>query len=127
MASVKKYFVLLNLFLLTGVVYYGIGIFYKVTASKMDTTRTTPTEVAPGLTESQSVASPYGHYQPIMARDLFHTAKTAGQNTDIDINALKPTQLSLKLWGTVADEDREAAYAVVEDLQTRQQGLYQES
>jgi len=115
---------LLNLILLTGVVYYGIGIFYRVTASKMGPIRTTPPAVAPGLAESRSADSPYGHYQPIIARDLFNTAKTAGPKAAIDIDALKPTKLDLKLWGTVADEDPDRAYAVVEDLQARQQGLY---
>jgi general secretion pathway protein C len=124
MSSVKKYFALLNLLLLTGVVYYGVGIFYTVTTSKIDPTRTTPTAVAPGLTESRSAASPYEHYRPIMARDLFHTAKTVGQKAAIDIDALKPTELKVKLWGTVADENPDRAYAVVEDLQSRQQGLY---
>ncbi len=124
MVSVKKYFILLNLVLLTGVVYYGIGIFYRVTASKMGPIRTAPPAVAPGLAESRSADSPYGHYQPIIARDLFSTAKTAGQTAAIDIDALKLTKLNLKLWGTVADEDPDRAYAVVEDLQTRKQGLY---
>ncbi len=124
MTSVKRYFVLLNLILLTGVVYCGIGIFYRVTAYKMGPIRTTPPADTPGLAKSRSAASPYGHYQPIIARDLFNTAKTVDPKAAIDIDALKPTKLDLKLWGTVSGEDPDRAYAVVEDLQARQQGLY---
>ena len=124
MVSAKKYFVFLNLFLITGVVYYSVGIFYKVAGSKMDTTRTSQTIAAPGLAKSQTATSPYAHYQPIMARDLFNTAKTVDQKDTINVEALQPTQLNLKLWGTVAEENRTRAYAVIEDLQSRQQGLY---
>ncbi len=124
MTSVKKYFFLLNLLLLTGVVYYSVDILYTVIVSEMAPALTTPTAVVKDLAASRPAASPYGHYQPITTRDLFNTAKTVGQNTNIDIDALKPTQLNLRLWGTVADENRKAAYAVIEDPQTRKQGLY---
>lgn len=124
MTSVKRYFVLLNLLLLTGIIFYGVGIFYRVTESKIATTPTITKVAAPGSTQGHLATSPYAHYQSIASRDLFNTAKTVSQNAAIDVDALKPTQLNLKLWGTVVDENRVRAYAVVEDLQTRQQGLY---
>lgn len=124
MISVKRYFVLLNLLLLTGIIFYGVGIFYRVTESKIATTPTPTKVTAPGSTQGHLATSPYTHYQPVVKRDLFNTAKTVSQSSAIDVNALKPTLLNLKLWGTVVDENRVRAYAVVEDLQTRQQGLY---
>lgn len=124
MISVKRYFILLNLLLLTGIIFYGVGLFYRVTESKITTTPAATKVADQGSTQGHLATSPYAHYQPIAKRDLFNTAKTVNQNAAIDVDALKPTQLNLKLWGTVVDENRVRAYAVVEDLQTRQQGLY---
>ena len=125
MVSVKKTFLLLNLLLLTGIVYYSIEIFYKTIESRMETTRVLRKTEEPGLTRNQKSTSPYSHYKPIMQRDLFDTAKKVDQKNDtIDVEALKPTELNLKLWGTVANEGGTSAFAVIEELKTRKQSLY---
>ena len=64
------------------------------------------------------------HYQIIARRNLFRTTK--GEKLDqaaIDIEALKPTELKLKLWGTITGQDG-MTRAVIEDQSKRKQEFY---
>jgi general secretion pathway protein C len=76
--------------------------------------------------EGHTVApiKPYTAYQAIVRRDLFKTPK--GENLPqegIDIEALKPTELKLKLWGTITGEDG-FTRAVIEDQTQKEQAFY---
>jgi general secretion pathway protein C len=64
------------------------------------------------------------HYNAIFERNLFKTkAKADIKSSSINIDALKQTDLNLKLWGTVTGlEDK--TYAVIEEAKTRKQNLY---
>jgi len=125
MISAKKYFVVLNLLLLAGVVYYGVQFFYKIAGSKMAPARVTQTKSKPERLNYEKAATPYRGYNSIVQRDLFDTVTTTEQTaTLIDVETLQPTKLNLKLWGTVAAANGQAAYAVIEDLKTRKQNLY---
>ncbi len=125
MISVKKSFILLNLLLLTGAVYYGVEIFYKLVESNMVIPRVMEKSDAPRLVQNQRAVSPYAHYKPIVERDLFRTEKVIAPETDpIEVEALKPTELNLKLWGTVAGDTGSSAFAVIEEVKTRKQSLY---
>ena len=125
MISAKKFFVLLNLLLLAGVVYYGVQIFYKIAGSKIAPAQLTQMINKPGRLNQGAVPPRYRTYKPIVTRDLFNTGTKAGRKeASINVEALQPTRLNLKLWGTVAAENGQAAYAVIEDLKTRKQSLY---
>ncbi|MCP3952018.1 MAG: PDZ domain-containing protein [Desulfobacterales bacterium] len=125
MISAKRYFILLNLALIAGAVYYSVQIFYKVVESRMAPARVSQTKSEPERLKNGKAASPYRSYKSIVQRDLFNTLTTAEQKkAPINVETLQPTKLNLKLWGTVAVESGQAAYAVIEDLKTRQQGLY---
>ena len=70
--------------------------------------------------------NPFGHYRPILTRDLFKTTKTplpVAAKTEVNLEDMEQTQLNLKLWGTVTGST-EQAYAVIEDTQKREQKLY---
>ena len=71
------------------------------------------------------IQRPFSHYKAISQRDLFNTKTEKDQKTkeDVNIEELKPTQLNLKLWGTVIN-DGGRAYAVIEDAKERKQNLY---
>lgn len=67
---------------------------------------------------------PYAAYQAITRRDLFQTPpKELPTRVDIDLTALKPTELKLKLWGTITGEDG-LTRAVIEDQTTREQAFF---
>jgi general secretion pathway protein C len=125
MISVKNTFLCLNLLLVAGVLYYSVEIFYKSLESRMAYTRVSGKTDEPLLEKSKKSASPYAHYTPITKRDLFKTGKEVAQQDDtIDVEALKLTELNLKLWGTVANEGGNSSFAVIEEVKTRKQSLY---
>jgi len=67
---------------------------------------------------------PYTAYQAIAQRDLFKTPKDEiPSQVALDIEALKPTELKLKLWGTITGEDG-LTRAVIEDQTQKEQALF---
>jgi len=67
---------------------------------------------------------PYTAYQAIARRDLFKTPKNEIPSpAGIDIEALKPTELKLKLWGTITGEDG-LTRAVIEDQTKKEQAFF---
>ena len=125
MISVKKTFLLLNLMLLTSIVYYSVEIFYTSLESRMAYPQVSGKTDEPTLATSKKYTRPYAHYTPIMKRDLFKTGKVVVPQEDtIDVEALKLTELNLKLWGTVTNEGGSSAFAVIEEVKTRKQSLY---
>jgi len=124
MALTRKTFILLNLALLGALVYHGVAIFYKVTAAQLDQVPVPEKNRPNHVAHTDAVKKPFNYYASIKSRDLFKTEATAVNQSVVDVAALKVTGLELKLWGTVADENSRRAYAVIEDLKTRKQGLY---
>jgi len=124
MALTRKTFIFLNLALLGAIVYYGVAIFYKVTAAQLEQVPVPP-ENRPGSVDRAAAAQrPFKYYTAIETRDLFKTKTGPSKKAAVDVNTLDATKLELKLWGTVADENSQRAYAVIEDLKTRRQGLF---
>ena len=63
-------------------------------------------------------------FQVIADRNLFQLPAREGDAPQtIDVDALAPTSLQLKLWGTVSGNGEEA-YAVIEDPALRRQAVY---
>ncbi len=124
--STHRLTALANLVLLTLAAYFAVGLFYQIAGMQM--MPPTPLEQAKVVDESQVPLNekPFTYYQPVMTRDLFKTLKTAVAKPgtkSVDLEALEQTQLKLKLWGTVSG-DAQNAYAVIEDLQKKEQNLY---
>jgi len=126
----KRYFTLVNLAILAAISYFGVNAFYKTATSRLDAAPTA-TVARPQAAESQEeTARPLAYYNPIIERNLFKTRAEAQpvaeeETETVDIDNLKQTDLSLKLWGTVSG-DRPSAYAVIEDTKARKQNLYRE-
>ncbi len=120
----KRYYTLLNFVFIAGAVYFSVNAFYIITASRLDSVDfSSSATVSKGMQEG-SKNKPYSHYQIIMERNLFNTKTGTGREPDkIDIEALKPTELKLKLLGTVTG-DKNQAYAVIVDSAGKEQNLY---
>jgi general secretion pathway protein C len=118
-------FITLQLALAVGIVLAGLSIFEKYQRAG---------EIAPAPATASSQAStdpmrdertkPLAHYQIIARRNLFRTPTDEEPAAPtIDIEALEPTQLKLKLWGTITGEDG-MTRAVIEDQTKRKQDFY---
>lgn len=124
---IKGILILLNILFLTGVAYFSIDTVYDLLLAKIASFQPVDTisHTADSLTKKE--AKPFEHYQPIIARNLFHSKsgqvvkKPAVDNLLLD--KLEKTELRLKLWGTVAMAG-DGSYAVIESEQERRQDLY---
>jgi general secretion pathway protein C len=119
----KIYFNILNVFLISAAIYFGINAFYITTASKLD-------HVHPAISMGKKISlpeegnvHPISYYNSIIERNLFNTKKKTNKIETVNIEALKQTDLKLKLWGTVTGE-RGKTYAVIEEQKERKQNLY---
>jgi general secretion pathway protein C len=124
--TMKRYYTLSNILLVIVAVYFTVQAFYKVATVKIDqpdpSTQITKQIAAPADTPSH----PLSYYRAIIERNLFNTKTGAGLKPDkIDIEALEPTELKLKLFGTVTGNKKQA-YAVIENDETAgtRQDLY---
>jgi general secretion pathway protein C len=121
----SRYFTISNILLITIAVYLSISGFYKVATYRLDPAP--PPKVAGDRQISSGeneTSHPLSYYQPIVERNLFNTNKDAGSKpVSIKVETLKPTELKLKLWGTVSGLGGQT-YAVIEEAKSRQQNLY---
>lgn len=120
----KRYFTILNVLLITAAVFFMVKAFYKVAGAKIDPAPP-PKDVARHVIPNEtSTRHPLSDYRAIMDRNLFKTKTgTGGRPQKLDIESLTPTELKLKLLGTVTGNEKEA-YAVIEDTDVRRQNLY---
>ena len=124
---VNRYFNIANILLITAGIYLLVSGFYSIVTAKFDYGAvSTPSGPSgqPAAPVERSKA-PLSQYRTIVDRDIFNTAQqeVKPQTKKVDLEALKETDLKLKLWGTVSRQDG-TAYAVIEDTKTRQQNLY---
>jgi len=121
----KIYLMLINVLLLTGAAYLGVGSFYQVVGAKFEV-------ISPSIEDSQKKVAPtrestrpLSEYKAIEERNLFRIAdkQKETKQAKVDVEALQETKLDLKLWGTVTG-NHQNAYAVIEDIKQRVQQLY---
>jgi general secretion pathway protein C len=119
----KIYFNILNVFLISAAIYFGVNAFYITTASK-------PDHVHPAISMDKQISSPeegtvhpISYYNTIIERNLFNTKKKTNKIDPVNIESLKQTDLNLKLWGTVTG-DSGKTYAVIEEQKGKKQNLY---
>ena len=120
----KHYNIPLNLLLIACAVYFGVKGFYNVSASHLDPVFPSKTDNRPVMQSNDTIHRPLSNYRIIVERNLFNT-KTGGdqQPKKLDLETLKPTDLKLKLLGTVSG-DKKDTFAVIEEVGGRQQNLY---
>jgi len=122
----KRYFTILNILFLTGVIYFSVQVFYKITAVNLDLPATSKITGKKVSTLKDDSRRPLSHYNTIAERNLFHTKQEEEKESkQIDIETLEQTDLKLKLLGTVTG-DKKNAYAVIEEIKGREQNLYRE-
>ncbi len=120
----KRYFTILNILFITGIVFFMVKVFYKIATANVDTSdssKKTARHLVPNKSTTQQDLS---HYQAIIERNLFKTKTETGSGPDkLDIETLKPTELKLELLGTITGDKKEA-YAVILDTAVKKQDLY---
>lgn len=119
----KIYFNILNVFLISAAIYFGVNAFYITTTSKLDhgdPIKSTGEQIS--LSEDV-IVHPISYYDTIIKRNLFNTKKKTDKIEPVNIEALKQTDLKLKLWGTVTG-DSGKTYAVIEEQKGKKQNLY---
>ncbi len=119
----KIYFNILNVFLISVAIYFGINAFYITTTSKLDHGDPIISTDKPILLPEDVIVHPISWYNAIIERNLFNTKDTKDTKEEVDVETLKQTDLKLKLWGTVTG-DRDKAYAVIEEQKGKKQNLY---
>jgi len=126
----KRILQFLNLLLLTLAVYGGVNVFYRFVEIKLHHFELTDMPVKPVAAETVKRSGMLSNaYDVIMERNLFNTVNaSAGKPPapEVDIAALKQTDLNLKLWGTASTEDGKSgtARAVIEAPTSREQHLF---
>jgi len=120
----KRYFTILNILFIVGIVFFMVKVFYKIATANIDTidsAKTTARHIVPNVSTTQHELS---HYQAIVERNLFKTNTETGKEPNkLDIETLQPTDLNLNLLGTITGDQKEA-YAVIEDTAEKKQDLY---
>jgi len=132
MALIKKLYPLIYLGCITLFVHISVQSFYQIVGTYVpksyDAGAATKKYVSTARPKRIEPFSDYGH---IAKRNLFNTktkAEIKKENTPpppepVKEEPIKPTELKLKLLGTVAG-DQKHAYAVILDQKKRQQNLY---
>jgi general secretion pathway protein C len=124
MMVMMRYFTIANVFLIALGSYFSVNAFYKVATEPFDHARPSSVSTKQIVSYKDTALHPLSHYNAVIERNLFNTkTKTGQQLKKLDIENLKPTDLKLKLFGTVTGDENKA-YAVIEDTKERRQNLY---
>lgn len=127
----KYYYSIINILLITFVIFFGVETLYEVFTARLDYY---PTPLESDTSESMKTDTPIHplrFYSNIADRNLFHTkAKSKPEPVvqkapEKEEEPLQPTELNLKLFGTVTGNGS-SAYAIILDPKERQQDLYAE-
>ena len=120
----KQFTTIFNIFLTTAALYFSVNAFYKLVTSRLDHGPLTRIISQQVLSIEDINQHSLSNYKTISERNLFNIEKKSKQKSnEVNIGALKQTELKLKLWGTVTGNKNEI-YAVIEDSKGRKQNLY---
>lgn len=120
----KPYYTIVNILLITAAVYFSVNAFYKLGSAQLDHAHLAGTAYKEQSSSEAEALRPLTAYDPIIERNLFNTKSGAERLPEpVVVENLQPTSLKLKLLGTVTG-DNDKAFAVIQNLQQRQQQLY---
>ena len=122
----KTYLFITNLLLLSVAAYLGVDTFYQWAGARLEVVSPSVDAAKKAALPSKQPVQPLENYQAIHQRNLFKLTEViqeAPKPVKVEIEALKETELKLKLWGTVTGSGAKA-YAVIEDTKERRQQLY---
>jgi general secretion pathway protein C len=121
-----NFFNICNILLITILLYFCTGAFYKITKSIFGQHIQSHASHTYGPKQYSKQLKPMSRYDAITDRNLFNTAGNSSQISVLpDTDNLPETSLKLKLWGTVVGS-HEKAYAVIEETESKIQNLYRE-
>lgn len=103
--------------------YFSVNAFYKVATAPFDHALPSSVATKQVVSPKDVTRHPLSYYKAVIERNLFNTKIKTGQQPKLNIETLKPTDLKLKLFGTVTG-DKNKAYAVIEETKKRRQNLY---
>jgi general secretion pathway protein C len=121
----NRIFTAVNLALLTFGIYLAVGGFYKVITARLVLEPPKSTMKKIDIVQRE-IVRPLLFYKNIVDRNLFKTDMQVGdkkRSSNVNLDEIKPTELNLKLWGTVTGPDA-FAFAVIEETTSRTQSLY---
>jgi len=122
----NRYFTVVKLILLTITIFFSVEIFYRISGAQLEKGAYIRESQKFTASYEQETNYPFANYKPIIDRNLFRTKKEALEKVvRVDVDSLKPTDLRLKLLGTVSGDPKKT-YAVIEDEKERRQNLYKE-
>ena len=122
-----RYYTLLNLLVLTVVIYCGVDIFYSLAGSRLTGVKTEQMTTE-HLQETATLEKrrAFDHYLAAANRDLFGAVQDLDNGaSELKTEDLEPTALKIALLGTVSG-DRQNAVAVIQETTKRTQSLYKE-
>ncbi len=122
----KAIFTVINLACITMMAYLAVNGFYANLDARLTSRPMSTPPPAYQVSKHHSPQRPLSDYDAVLERNLFDTrapAQPKPDNQTVDLASLEQTKLNLKLWGTVSGSDN-GAYAVIEDVKTREQDLY---
>ena len=106
----KRYFVLINLALITVAIYFGVAAYYKYEIGKLAVGPETGINGRPSQTSGPAHTRPLSAYKAIETRNLFDVrvkeptptpSPSPPPKKKADVDALQKTDLKLKLFGTI--------------------------
>jgi general secretion pathway protein C len=125
--SLKRYFWLIHLAIITAGVYIGSDLFWAIVGARLEI-RSRVTSSSPATAAAATEQRPFQQYTVIQERNLFGARGRAAappppaRTPPAAAPATKPAA-NLKLVGTVVGSG-DYTYAVIEDLSTKRQDLY---
>lgn len=127
----KFFLLIINFLLITAAVFYGVDIFSKIANARFNYVNYVQLPRKPRKNippPKEKTCRSLSFYNAIIERNLFKTKKVAENKlSPVKIENLEPTDLDIKLWGTVTGR-RDNSYAVVEEIaekrRNRKQNLY---
>ena len=115
----KRLFPLVNIVLIAAIIFSSVDTAYKMLAAQLnpiDWHKPTISRHRSGLNPPKFQTPPPSKYKAIVDRDIFQTNSNVDTTAEkIIVENVKPTEMNLKLWGTVVGNDPSRAYAIIEE------------
>lgn len=122
---VRRLLILLNLLIITVVVYCGVDTFYKIAGTRLvsEPIVTVRAGLIPDIVKAKQI--PFSKYtKDVVGRDLFHTVKPPETDKDAKNAAPPPdTRLKISLLGTIAGSP-EISRALIFDKAQKKSEFY---
>ena len=120
-----------DIFVLSLIVYFGVGAFMAIMDSRLAPTSVKEREAIKLSEKVAAKVKPLQDYEIITERNLFGgssqgLSEVQAEKIDIDEMPVAVKSLGLKLVGTVVANESGDSSAIIEDLSTRKQDVYRE-